>query len=240
MVDSTSDAKTLFSLVCEKRRRIDGSRHPAQHYASPEVATGVYAAAARDEAAPEMASVEMPLELLQEIDATVEEIVVELVPEWRPFFAIPIRWRLLADPAIGSDSAPHIPQTIYLGAKKFETRGALREQVVHEMSHVWIGMVLEIAPCAREGQQRFALPSGLSDKRAWQVALALCFAASVLKMYRALFIHGRSTPERIARADWASNYARRCISTLKGSGLLTDSGIDIVASCEREIELVAA
>ncbi len=237
MVDPNVDTQTLFTLVCEKRRRIDGSLHPIHHYASPLEAKAVYVRASKGQAVDEYPSVDVSAGDLQKITDAMKEIA-EVVPEWKNYLTIPIRWRLLTTSDVGSDTAPHIPQSVYFSEKVFRTREALREQIVHEMSHVWLSFLLEITPLTRDSDTNFVLPSGTRNKKLWQVILALCFAVSVAKLYRRLIAIGDNRPQHIERLRWVSSYAHGCIKTIRESGLLLDNGIEIINSCDREVNLV--
>lgn len=239
MVDSHVNTRMLFALVCEKRRRINGSCHPPNYYASPVEAKGVYAQVYQGQAVEEYPSVDIDADRLHMISETIGEIA-EVVPEWKSYFMIPIRWRLLTIPNVGSDTAPHIPQSIFFGEKVFKTRRALREQIVHEMSHVWMALTLEITPWTQHSEIDFVLPSGTGDKKIWQVVLALCFAASVVKLYRGLIAKGGGRPEDVSRMRWASSYAQGCIKTARESRLLAENGTEIVNACDRESNIVVA
>src|SRR5687767_183173 len=89
MVDGNVNMRMLFSLVCEKRRRIDGSRQPASFYASPIEAKGVYTRASQGRAIEEYPSVDMDAARQQMIFDAIAE-VTEVMPEWKGYFAIPI------------------------------------------------------------------------------------------------------------------------------------------------------
>lgn len=239
MVDPMVNIKALFALVCEKRRRIDGSQHPARQYADPLEAKAVYQRASGGTAVEEYASVEVDSEGLAKIDSAIEEIV-QLVPEWKGYFTIPIRWRLLTITGVGSDTAPHIPQSIFLSPQMFETRGALREQIVHEMSHVWMSFTLEMTPWTIDSDTNFVLPSGTGNKKIWQVLLALGFAVSAVKLYRGIHAAAGLTLQQVQRMERLVFYANGCIKTARESGLLAANGQEIVEACSREMQLELA
>src|SRR5580765_341831 len=236
MVEANVDTRTLFALAGEKRRQIDGSLHPAKHYAVPLEAKAVYQRAGEGNAIDEYPSVDVGPDHLQKISGAMAEIA-DVLPEWKSYFTIPIRWRMLTIAGIGSNTSPHIPQSIFFSKKVFETYPALREQVVHEMSHVWLSFTMEIAPWTIESETNFVLPLGTGNKKIWQVILALCFAVSTVKLYRGLIAKGDGRSQHLERLAWASSYAQGCIKTALQSKLLADNGLEIVNACDREINL---
>lgn len=242
MIDEDVDSSTLFWLACEKRRRIDGSRQWINFYASPTEAKNVYKGVCRNlmtvEEYEEYASINIDAKRQQMILGMMDEIA-EAVPEWKSYFKIPIRWRLLTIPNVISYTAPHIPQSIFFGENAFENPRILREQIVHEMSHVWMSLTLEITPWTHYSETTFVLPSKISNRKIWQVILALCFSVSAIKLYHRLITKGNAGPEDLKRVRWAFAYAQGCIETALSSGLLAENGIEIINSCEREINFAA-
>ncbi len=175
----------------------------------------------------------------QQIILDMMDEIAEAVPEWKSYFKIPIRWRLLTIPNVTSYTAPHIPQSIFFGKNAFENPRILREQIVHEMSHVWMSLTLEITPWTHYSETTFVLPSKISNRKIWQVILALCFSVSAIKLYHRLITKGDAGPEDLKRVHWAFSYAQGCIKTALSSELLAENGIEIINSCEREINFAA-
>jgi hypothetical protein len=90
--------------------------------------------------------------------------IVAVEPAWRPLFDAPLLFASLTDTSITSRTIPAVPQHIYLGADAFRTEDVLRETIIHETSHMWLGLVTEIWG-AQPSRCSWQLHSALWDPR---------------------------------------------------------------------------
>jgi hypothetical protein len=76
---------------------------------------------------------------------------------------------------------PYIPQTVFLGDGAFQSScGMLEEVWVHEVAHVWLGLLCEMRDFQTRGSGAiYTLPSGTGPKDARGVLFAAHFAGAV-------------------------------------------------------------
>jgi hypothetical protein len=229
MVDDAFNNPAIATLACAVRQRLDGKRQPLAAYLQPEIARECYRNASKRPTA-ELTSVDPSSAEMDAIRMACDDIVCT-VPQWKMHFSLPLRWRKLVQDW-SSSSNPLIPQHIFLGERGIRSY-RLREYIVHEVSHIWVGLIAEVAPLAERSDPVQVLPSGTAGKDIGQVIYALTFAATALRFYRALIAAGRAAEEDLERLRYLENYTCGCLQIVEPSGKLTPSGTVVAASCRR-------
>jgi hypothetical protein len=227
------NASLLATLVAEKRRRLSKNQLPLRDYLDPESAHLLYRQVARQQvAAPDVVQFS---DAETGMLANAKREVLRIRPEWKPFFGLPVLYKKLgATPPELSLSASfisftnhYVPQQIYLGTSAFETDRRLQETVIHELSHVWMGLICELAALqTADSGKTFTLPSGTSGKDARGVIFAGMFATSVV-----LYLAGKQEIDGVDlqdRIDHLARYQRGCIKLIDGSPDVTDLGQGVV------------
>lgn len=126
----------------------------------------------------------------------VSDAVLTTMPEWKALFQLGVSvLRIEDDERLTSMTNPLIPQVILLGAPAFRTQVGLEEILIHEMAHVWLGLICElddvqVMPC----DSRYALSCCTQSKDARGVLFAAHSAASVL-----LYLRKKNQPEKRKR-----------------------------------------
>jgi hypothetical protein len=231
MIDREVDVSVAASLAAAMRRRLSGTSGEIAGFLDPVRAYQIYQDA-YPELSPERKSCDLLGSQSDEVQAAREEIL-DVMPEWRLAFAIPIRWRFVSEPILSSTN-PRVPQTIFLGIRSFEDSVTLQESIVHEMSHTWLGMIGEVSPLTNASSETYVLPSGTGNKEYWNLLYALCFAVSAIRYYQARARAGRAAPSEAARIDYLRGYSQGCIDQAeKEPEKLRAPGRDIVDSCKR-------
>jgi hypothetical protein len=233
MLDDGFNASSLATLTAAVRRRIDGGRQNLEFYLDPEVARKIYLRSARRPVS-QWDSVEMGFELQCRLKRSCSELTT-LIPKWSPFLSVPIHWRLMTGD-LASSSNPVIPQHILLGHQAFAGHRILHEHIVHELSHVWIGMIEEVAPLAMASEADVVLPSGTPGKDIRQVMYALTFGTTAMRLYRARNAAGVGNEAETNRLKWLDQYVRGCLDIATSSGKLLPNGFAIADSCARFIQ----
>jgi len=140
-------------------------------------------------------------------------------PEWKHLFRIPVRVRYCLELNIMRMTNPSIPQHVFLGEESFSTPADLEETLVHEFSHLWLGLIGEIwrlHDVAVPGI--FTLPSGTGGKTGTGVLLSALFAAAVIEFY------GPRRQDFQGRIDYLADYLSGCIDLLHEFSGLTFAG----------------
>ncbi len=148
--------------------------------------------------------------------------ILHFLPEWAPMFQIPFRFvRLKSDSVIGSSNAS-VPQTIFLGNTAWKSDAELREQVLHEIAHVWLYMIEELWPLHTSDQPgNFTLPSGTSGKTGTGV-LNASFVSAILVIF-----YSSANGEWKERREYLARYSSRCLDLIKDYNGLTNTGREI-------------
>lgn len=149
--------------------------------------------------------------------AAIEQATAALgtaVPAWAPLLGLPVRFAALHPPTGAiSASIRSWPQHVLLAAEAFATESELAEQVLHEIAHQWMYLVMEVWPMTGEIQRLFTLPSGTGGKQAWEVLGAAHVAAVLRRWYRC---GPASSP---VRAKELREYAEGCLALLPAAEL---------------------
>ncbi|MGC7530683.1 hypothetical protein ACPWML_16825 [Pandoraea pneumonica] len=204
-------------------------KYPLSKYLLPGIAADCYSRV-RANGASDNESVELNDDEMVVVQSACKDIV-SIVPEWRLAFAIPLCWRRLTIDILSS-SNPLIPQHIFLGKSALESP-RLSEYIVHEISHIWVGMFAEITPLADPDEPIHVLPSGTSGKDTRQVMYALTFAVTAVRFYRARVNREINNADDDSRLQYLERYALGCLDIAESSGKLTPDGVAAVASCRR-------
>jgi hypothetical protein len=145
------------------------------------------------------------------------------VPKWNALLAVDVEV-LSSDSAafIGSSNAS-IPQTIVLGKTAWHTDEELREQLLHEIAHIWLYMIEELWPLHYPASgQRYTLPSGTAGKTITGVLNAGFVAQVLCEWYSS---HAGDSYQR--RASELKNYCVSCVELLQDCNDLTSVGEEI-------------
>lgn len=157
--------------------------------------------------------------------AQVEGALSQLVarrPIWRPLLQLPVVLRTHDSPKVLGYSSAARPQHFVLGPRAFTDEEELREQVLHEVAHIWLYMVQELWPLHHPtAQDTFVLPSGVGGKSATGV-LDAAFVAAVLRQY---YSHNRG---RLERTAFLGRYMDECLVALR-SAALTHFGLEVAS-----------
>lgn len=229
MIDDAFKASAIATLACAVRQRLDNKRQPLEAYLQPDLAHECYRTGSRRPVAQMESMDPSPGDLVMVRLACAD--IVATVPQWRPHFSVPLHWRKLVTD-MASSSNPMIPQHIYLGERGIRSH-RLREYIVHEVSHVWVAMIAEVAPLAERSEAINVLPSGTAGKDIGQVIYALTFAATAVRFYRALVQADRHTAADVARLSDLEHYANGCLEIVEPSGKLNHNGTLVAESCRR-------
>ncbi|WP_141100919.1 hypothetical protein [Roseateles aquatilis] len=232
-LDDGLQTSSLATLACAVRQRNAGNARPLNDYLQPSVARQCYLHT-HAQPIPELPSTELAADNVESIQATCQRIV-KIMPIWRGLFSLPIAWKLLGSDLISS-SNPLIPQYIFLGRRAFNGPQPLEEIIIHELSHIWVAMIAEVAPLAAPTGPIYTLPSGTSGKNAVQILYAATFATAVVRYFRACVSSGNASDQEIARLKRRESYAAGCLDIISDSNQLLEDGRFLAASCKRILE----
>lgn len=144
--------------------------------------------------------------------ANASRLVVESMPQWRPLFEMPKRYRRMATST--SSTSVLVPQTIYLGPRAFRDEETLRETLIHEHSHVWLNFIAEVFDLqVPEAPNDYVLPSGTAGKTYRGVMFAAHFAASAALALSQRRAQGENHVEE--RLQYLTQYLDGCLSTME-------------------------
>jgi hypothetical protein len=228
MVDVEFNCQLLVSLIAHHRSNISKNSVPPNKCIYPEVAYEIYAE-----------HTELNTEVPQSSDLRIEqhekllkaiETIKGIIPQWEIYFSLPVSYRLLNDPLQTVSLTNHcIPQTIFLGQKAFKTNEWLEEVIIHELSHVWLGIICELHHFHDiSSDVKFTLPSGTGGKDARGVIFAGHFAATVLFYFREKEKQQSGSSNSKERIDYLKKYLAGCIELLKQGVFLDKTGSDLV------------
>jgi len=229
MIDDNVKLSAIATLACAVRQGLDQKQQPLASYLQPELARECYRNACA-QLVTELDSVEPTKKDMRIIQQACDAIVA-IVPEWEAHFSIPLRWRRLITDILSS-SNPIIPQHIYLGQSGIYGN-RLAEQIIHELSHTWVGMIAEIVPLALPGEPIHTLPSGTMNKEIRQVVYALTFSATAVRYYRKRIAVSQNYPDDIERLKYLERYTDGCLKIVETSDKLLINGTHMAASCRR-------
>jgi hypothetical protein len=211
----------LLSLVCANRRRLSGETSaPLLQFLEPEKARNVFKGNRLDlQALPESGA--LTGEQIGALDQSIAGILTTR-PDWRRYFSIPIAFERWVGGKTGV-SSPLEPQKILLGDSAFRSPEALTEAIVHEISHVWLGFLFEIADAQVVNASRvYTLPSGTRNKSARGVLFAAHFSAIACSFWLSDRIKRDSQIDQ--RIDYLRTYCAGCLSLLRDAPELTHVG----------------
>lgn len=234
LIDNDVNYVGIATLACAVRRRLGQEPNAnLREFLEPVRAYTCYQTA-YPKLGPERLSEELTSEQVAAVEVACSEILI-VMPEWRTAFAIPLRWRLVRE-NIASSTNPRVPQTIFFGAKAFTNILKLQEQIVHELSHTWLGMIGEVSPLSYPSQANYILPSGTKNKEYWNLIFALSFAITAIRFYEARHRSGRFEDGDYTRIQYLKNYSRGCIAQANSEPKkLRAAGRAILETCQRYI-----
>jgi len=229
MVDEEFDCQLLVSLTAHHRSNISKNKLTPNQCIYPAIAYKIYAENTNlNTEVPE--SNELSNEHQEKLFKAIETIKA-IMPQWVIYFSLPVSYRALSAPPETVSLTNHcIPQTIYLGVKAFKSSEWLEEVIIHELAHVWLGMICELHHFHEiSSDERFILPSGTKNKDARGVIFAGHFAAAVLKYFEEkekLNLGSQNSKDRIS---YLKNYLTGCIKLLTQDVFLDKTGTDLVS-----------
>jgi hypothetical protein len=237
LIDDSCDTRSLLTLACAIRQQLDSCSSDLISYANPEVARRCYAHMMRADEV-QIRSQAPGSQHLVQIQATIQEIT-NLHQGWVHGFGIPITWRILLGhgprrSTAFSASNPLIPQHIFLGsATMHDSQVQFGETLVHEVSHVWLGLIEEVSLLARRVKRQLRLPSGHLVESLVDVVYALAFATTAVKYHRLMLRQSSASDLSSQRIDALTEYAQRCMHTLLNADELLPDGVTVMNSCAR-------
>lgn len=228
MIDSGFNCQLLLTLIAHHRANIACKKVPLRDCVYPDVAYRIYAentSLNTDVPASSELSTEQQNALLNATEA-----IKKIMPQWAIYFSLPVRYCFLSSPPETVSLTNHcIPQTIFLGQKAFRTHEWLEEVVIHEMAHVWLGMICELNHFHDiSSTERFVLPSGTKDKDTRGVIFAGHFAAAVLSYFKEKEKKQSGSENSKARIVYLKNYLSGCLNLLAQDTSLKKTGADLV------------
>lgn len=147
--------------------------------------------------------------------------VKSICPQWGPLLDFPLEIRVTERPGVIGYSNATIPQHVYLSERALASDSELREQLLHEVAHVWVYMLEELWDMHDHGDTtRFTLPSGTGNKTATGVMNA-AFVAVVLSRF-----YWMERGPLAARAGTLLDYAQESTGLLEKYSGLTPMGVE--------------
>jgi hypothetical protein len=228
MIDKEFNCQLLVSLIAHHRSNISQNKISPNKCVYHDVAYKIYAENTDLNTEVPQSSVlsnEQEEKLVKAI-----EIINGIMPQWEIYFSLPVSYRFLsAQPGTVSLTNHCIPQTIFLGEKAFKTSEWLEEVIIHELAHVWLGMICELHHFHEiSSDERFILPSGTKDKDARGVIFAGHFAAAVLSYFEEKEKQQLGSTNSKDRIAYLKNYFTGCIKLLTQDISLDKTGSDLV------------
>ncbi len=217
-LDPTFDQRAFISIVAMIRWTRGGRAGTMDDYLRPDVAYTVYAPA--HGFTEPFIQERLSASRLARVDEA-RDAIVAARPDWAALFQIGVEFGRTSH--LVSSMHPAYPQQVLLGDGAFDTEDRLRETLVHEMSHVWYGLMGEMAPFQLPGESPVhTLPSGTPGRDTRSVVTAAFFAACVLGYFRGVPAHN----EYVAvRRPYLRRYLRGCCDILAAAPNLSDSGL---------------
>jgi len=228
MIDRGFNCQLLLSLVAHHRSNISHKTVALNDCVSPDMAYRLYA---------ENTNLNTDVPLSDELGAEQQAALFQatatiktIMPHWAVYFSLPVRYRFLSAPPETVSLTNHcIPQTIFLGTKAFKSSEWLEEVIIHELAHVWLGMICELNHFHDiSSEERFVLPSGTRDKDARGVIFAGHFAAAVLSYFEEKERQQSGSVNSKERIVYLKNYLTGCIKLLTRDISLEKTGADLV------------
>jgi hypothetical protein len=219
-IQSAFDMRAFLHAVAAVRahhaRRLGHPVHPAEELFNPEVAGTLWSEqlgssrmAGRPPTARERTRIH---EALRDI--------ARARHHWRALTGIPLVFYVLEHDDVISASAFLQPQQIFLSRRALASPRESREQVLHELVHIWLYMVEELWRLhPHDAPSRFILPSGRPNKNATEI-IGAAFVTCVLGKYHR--VRGWSS-----RAEELVEYARRCLERLVPEEHLSATGSEL-------------
>lgn len=158
--------------------------------------------------------------------------IIAVMPLWSGLLTLPLEIRRTEDKLVIGYSNASRPQIIMLGPLSWQSEDELREQLLHEIAHIWLYMVEELwALHQDENPGFFTLPSGISGKTGTGVLNASFVAATLLKFYDEL------SEGWVDRKLKLGAYLSGCLDELKDYTGLTSIGDELLLSIRNILEV---
>ncbi len=159
--------------------------------------------------------------IIDKLEEQIERITNQLA-WWKPLFNIPLSFYVFkSDTIIGTSSAMK-PQHIFLSSKAMISKDEIREQVLHEVVHIWAYMIEELWLFHNpKDTTTFSLPSGIKGKTATGVIHA-AYVARILS-----YFYKNSGEKWKKRSTILTEYFRECLQLIESYQFLTNIGEEI-------------
>ena len=232
-IDASFDIDVLISLIATKRAKFakEHNSNSPTHYLTPQFAC--YALRIRTPGLPILPHwTSLSGDEMQRVGGALSYIE-ENWPEFCGYRRLPMQFgKWLSDRT--SVTNPFEPQVVLLGNKAFRDDFTLVESLIHEVAHVWLGLVAELRDFQNNKDPgEFVLPSGTTGKTARGVVFAAHFAASVISFIRSstLSRHEWWRP-RAAHLQW---YLAGCLELANLSTHLSITGLEITERLKAQL-----
>lgn len=236
MVSDCFATQTFVTLVAHYRHALFNSSDNLSNYIEPVWVNNLYRERNK------YIRLEYPgySELSNEEQQAVENAIVNIknvMPEWQVYFSLPVLFKKLTqNESMVSLTNHNIPQVIFLGVKAFKSETWLTEVIIHEMAHIWLGMLCEIDSFHEHSKKiNYTLPSGTKNKDARGVIFASHFSACVIKYMLKKRQVEEFSPQDEERFIWLKKYFSGCINQLVEMNELKKIGKEIVDVMKREV-----
>lgn len=209
-VDLDVKDQLISGLVAAKRRKLNPDAFTnIDEYMMAKNAAELYARRAADYSA-----IPLSTELAAEQRAALSKALKDITsarPDWSSLIGLPVDFVRLAGNGISATNV-FVPQTIYLGDRAFANEIPLVESVIHEMAHVWLGLLAEISDVqVADAPANLVLPSGTGGKSVRGLLFAAHYAAAACCVFRSSGFGG--SRER-SRLEQLAPYLSGCLRTL--------------------------
>lgn len=224
-ISTEFDANSLFTLTLLKRQSLDPTISlNLSDYSETEIARQIYASNAVCRP-PHFDFNNLDRTSAYQVSSAIEDIKKK-IPSWNLLLSLPVDFYYLTDQRPSSTSAL-IPQTIFLGKNAFINDDVLKETLIHEFSHTWLNLIIEIKDLMNTGKPlQYTLPSGTSGKNARGVLYAAHFSASAISYYQHL--QRRSKRVNVNRINYLCLYLDECLKLIKNGNDLTSMGFYVL------------
>lgn len=218
-VDEGVKLNNILSLVALKRKKLSSLQDDIQieRFASPDVAEQIYLSHP-DHSRFKIDSVPLSKSQTLQIDHA-KGLILENKRSWSGLFHLPLRFRALKDDRVSS-SCLLIPQTIFFGKAAFASEELLIDSYLHELSHIWLDLIIEIVDLQKpDAKEFFLVPSGKEKKCLRGILQAAHFAASLMEYYK---------PINEERYSFLKKYLNTSLCLIDKSKEFSDYGMILV------------
>lgn len=236
MISESFNPQVLITLIAHYRHALFKNDWSLSKYLDPDKIHPLYKLKNEDANFQHPQHADLNSEEHCQIKAAINAIL-DVVPEWKVYFELPVIFKKINENKDTVSLTNHcIPQVIYLGTKAFKSEEWLQEVIIHEMAHIWLGLLCEMDSFHNiEEAESYTLPSGTKNKDARGVIFAAHFAACVIvfiEMKKSRLILTKNNIERLA---YLNDYFSGCIIQLKKMTEVKFIGREIINILDKEV-----